>query len=38
MMYSVYYGELSEARKEKWNNGKDNPYDIKKRVESKVRG
>lgn len=28
MMYSVYYGELSEARKEKWNNGEDNPYDI----------
>lgn len=28
MMFSVYYGELSESRKETWDNGEDNPYSV----------
>lgn len=27
MMYSVYYGKLSDARKENWDNGEENPFD-----------
>lgn len=27
-MYRIYYGELSEARKEKWDNEEDNPYAV----------
>ena len=28
MMYSVYYGEISDARKENWDNGEENPYNV----------
>lgn len=28
MMFSVYYGELSETRKENWDNGEENPFDV----------
>ena len=28
MMYRVYYGEISDARKEKWDNGDENPYQV----------
>lgn len=27
-MYSVYYGEISKERKEKWDNGEENPYNV----------
>lgn len=28
MMYTIYYGELSESRKETWDTGEDNPYQV----------
>ena len=28
MVFSVYYGEISESRKENWDNGEENPYDV----------
>lgn len=28
MMYRIFYGELSEARKKKWDNGEDNSLDV----------
>ena len=28
MVFRVFYGELSDARKETWDNGEDNPYDV----------
>lgn len=28
MVFRVYYGEISESRKENWDNGKENPYDV----------
>lgn len=28
MMFRVYYGEISEARKENWDNGEENPCDV----------
>ena len=28
MMFRVYYGEIAESRKEKWDNGEENPYDV----------
>ena len=28
MMYDIYYGELSEKRKENWDNGDDNPFEV----------
>ena len=31
MMYDIYYGELSEKRKENWDNGDDdNPFEVLK--------
>lgn len=28
MVFRVYYGEISESRKENWDNGEENPYDV----------
>lgn len=28
MVFCVYYGEISESRKENWDNGEENPYDV----------
>ena len=28
MVFRVYYGEISESRKENWDNGEKNPYDV----------
>ena len=28
MMYEIFYGEISEKRKELWDNGDDNPFKI----------
>lgn len=28
MMYSVYYGEISDGRKENWDSGEENPYNV----------
>ena len=29
-MIDCYFGTLTDARKENWNNGEDNPYDVLK--------
>lgn len=28
MMYDIFYGEISEKRKENWDNGEDNPFQV----------
>ncbi len=28
MVYRILYGEISQSRKEKWDNGEENPYDV----------
>ena len=28
MVFIVCYGEISESRKENWDNGEENPYDV----------
>ena len=29
-MMTFFFGTLTDARKKKWNNGEDNPYDVVK--------
>ena len=31
MMYTIFYGEISDDRQTKWNNGDDNPFDVLKK-------
>jgi len=28
MNYSIYYGELSQKRKDDWDNGEENPFSV----------
>jgi len=28
MNYSIYYGELSQKRKDDWDNGEENPFGV----------
>ncbi len=28
MVYEIFYGEISEKRKEKWDNGDYNPFEV----------
>lgn len=36
-MYDIFYGEISDDRQTKWDNGDDNPYNVLKKYNQIAR-